>query len=294
MLKKRNLAVWVCLLFAGSLSADFTAEFQSASLLAKKRQYSEAAAAYEKLGREQKNAKRSDLCFLYASKVLAAGRKFEESLEAAKRIQDPCLQEYARMNAHNACGKLALLRQNFKDTDISKWPDQYAYLGFFMRGNAALGTAGIEDMEKALAGVGSDWQVRDAVRRNLAEKYMEKGENAKAHAVLDDLIRTGIKNTLPVLGGIRMKALLLAREKKFEEAEKVLETIDRKGNWKEPNQHFWFVITQAKIELEKGNSAAAEKLFDEAFAMDKIPAPVIRLQKMEAGRKISKFKEKRK
>ena len=74
MLKKNNgLLTCLLLLFAGSLSADFTTEFQEASKLQKKRKYVEAAAAYEKLGKEQKDAKMADLCYLNASKALATG-----------------------------------------------------------------------------------------------------------------------------------------------------------------------------------------------------------------------------
>ena len=111
--------------------------------------------------------------------------------------------------------------------------------------------------------------------------------------MLDQLIATGAKGAAPYLAGVRAKTVLLAKEKKFDEADRMLARIDRKGDWKEKLQHFWFVITKAKIEAEKGNRGEAEKLYDEAFAMDGIALPVIRFQKIEAARKFPKYKEKK-
>ena len=111
--------------------------------------------------------------------------------------------------------------------------------------------------------------------------------------MLDRLIAEGTKGRSPYLAGVRAKAVLLAKEKKFEEAEQMLARIDSKGAWKENLQHFWFVITKAKIEAAKGNLADAEKLYDEAFAMKGIPLPVIRFQKIEAGKNCPKYKVKK-
>ena len=185
------------------------------------------------------------------------------------------------------------MKEAFKDTDISAWPDQYAYLGYFMRGNAAPGVAGIKDLEQALAHCGSDTATRDAIRRNLAERYIKFKKYEQAHAVLDQLIATAAKGGAPYLTGVRGKAVLLAQEKKFEEADRTLALIDRKGDWKDKSQYFWFIITKAKIETEKGNRAEAEKLYDEAFGMKEIAANIIRFQKLDAAKKFPKYKEKK-
>ncbi|MBQ9336643.1 MAG: hypothetical protein IJS14_05030 [Lentisphaeria bacterium] len=294
MLKKTFLLTAFLLLLAGNSRADFLDDFQSAVKLRKARKYSEAAAAYEKLGREQtKDAGLADLCYVHASEALASGKKLDKALEMAKAIREPGVQEYARMQAYSSSGNSRKIKEVFKDTDISRWPDEYAYLGYYLRGTAAPRAAGIADLEQALARCGSDSQVRDAVRRDLGERYVAAGKNEQAHAVLDQLIATGAKGAAPYLAGVRAKTVLLAKEKKFDEADRMLARIDRKGDWKEKLQHFWFVITKAKIEAEKGNRGEAEKLYDEAFAMDGIALPVIRFQKIEAARKFPKYKEKK-
>ena len=294
MLKKTFLLTAFLLLLAGSSRADLPADFQSAAKLKKARKYPEAAAIYEKLGKAQtKDANLADLCYVYAAEALASGKKLDEALEMTKAIQDPGVREYARMLAYSASGNSRQLKEIFKDTDISAWPDQYAYLGYYMRGLAAPGVSGIKDLEQALTCVGSDESTRDAIRRNLAERYIKFRKYEQAHAVLDQLIATAAKGGAPYLTGVRGKAVLLAQEKKFEEADKTLALIDRKGDWKDKSQYFWFIITKAKIETAKGNLAEAEKLYDEAFGMKEIAPPIIRFQKLDAAKKFPKYKEKK-
>jgi len=294
MSKKSFLPIVLLLIVCGSLHADFPDDFQAAVKLQKNRKYAEAAAAYEKLAKVQtKEAGLSDLCYVYASGALAAGKKLDEALEMTKAIREPGVREYARMQAYSVSGNSRKLKEEFKDTDISAWPDQYAYLGYYMRGLAAPGAAGIRDLEQALAGVGSDDATRDAIRRNLAERYIKLKKYEQAHVVLDQLIATAAKGGAPYLTGVRGKAVLLAQEKKFEEADRTLALIDRKGDWKDKSQYFWFIITKAKVETAKGNLAEAEKLYDEAFGMKEIAANIIRFQKLDAAKKFPKYKEKK-
>ena len=293
MLKKTLFLTVVLLVPTVSSHADFLDDFQAASKLQKNRKYQEAADAFENLGKAQKDAKLAEICQMNAVKALAAGRKFDAALTAAKAIATPEIREYAEMHTYSACGKGRELKVKFKDTDISRWPDQYAYLGHYMRGSASPRASGLKDLELALEGCGSDWQTRDVILRELGERYVMLGRNEQAHAVLDRLIAEGVKGRSPYLAGVRAKAVLLAKEKKFDEAEQMLARIDSKGVWKENLQHFWFVITKAKIEAAKGNLADAEKLYDEAFAMKGIPLPVVRFQKIEAGKNCPKYKVKK-
>ena len=294
MRKRTFLLTAFLLLLAGSSRADFPEDFQSAVKLRKARKYTEAAAVYEKLAKSQtKEAGLADLCYVYASEALASGKKLDEALEMTKAIRETGVQEYARMQAYSVSGNSRKIKDEFKDTDISAWPDQYAYLGYYMRGNAAPGAAGIKDLEQALACVGSDDSTRDAIRRNLAERYIKLKKYEQAHPVLDQLIATAAKGGAPYLTGVRAKAVLLAQEKKFDEADKTLALIDRKGDWKDKTQYFWFIITKAKVETEKGNLDEAEKLYDEAFGMKEIAANIIRFQKLDAAKKFPKYKEKK-
>ena len=294
MLKRTLLLTAVLLFLSASSHADFTDDFQAAVKLQKNRKYQEAAAAFEKLAKVQtREAGLSDLCYVYASGALAAGKKLDEALEMTKAIREPGVREYARMQAYSLSGNLRQLKEVFKDADLSVWPDQYAYLGYFMRGNAAPGLAGIKDLEQALARCGSDVTTRDAIRRNLAERYIKFKKYEQAHAVLDQLIATAAKGGAPYLTGVRGKAVLLAMEKKFADADRTLALIDRKGDWKDRSQYFWFIITKAKIETEKGNRAEAEKLYDEAFGMKEIAPNIIRFQKLDAAKKFPKYKEKK-
>lgn len=294
MLKKTFLLTAALLLLAGSARADFPEDFQSAVKLRKARKYTEAAAVYEKLAKSQtKEAALADQCYVYASEALAAGKKLDEALEMTKAIREPGVQEFARMQVYSVSGNSRKIKDEFKDTDFSAWPDEYAYLGYCMRGNAAPGVAGIKDLEQALTCVGSDETTRDAIRRNLAERYIKFKKYEQAHVVLDQLIATAAKGGAPYLTGVRGKAVLLAQEKKFDEADKTLALIDRKGDWKEKSQYFWFLITKAKVETSKGNLAEAEKLYDEAFGMKEIAANIIRFQKLDAAKKFPKYKEKK-
>ena len=294
MLKRTLLPTLVLLFSAASSQADLPADFQSAAKLKKARKYQEAAAVYEKLGKAQtKDVNLADLCYVYAAEALASGKNLNGALEMTKAIREPGVREFARMQAYSLSGNSRQLKEVFKDADLSAWPDQYAYLGYFMRGNAAPGLAGIKDLEQALARCGSDVSTRDAVRRNLAERYIKFKKYEQAHAVLDQLIATAAKGGAPYLTGVRGKAVLLAMEKKFEDADRTLALIDRKGDWKDRSQYFWFIITKAKIETEKGNRAEAEKLYDEAFGMKEIAPNIIRFQKLDAAKKFPKYKEKK-
>ena len=294
MSKKSFLPIVLLMAVCAGLHADFLDDFQTAAKLKKNRKYPEAAAIYEKLGKAQtKDANLADVCYVHASEALATGKKLDEALEMAKAIRNPGVQEFARMQAYSVSRNSRQLKEVFKDTDISAWPDQYAYLGFYMRGLAAPGVAGIKDMEQALACVGSDEMTRDAIRRNLAERYIKLKKYEQAHPILDRLIATAAKGGAPYLTGVRGKAVLLAQEKKFDEADRTLALIDRKGDWKDRSQYFWFLITKAKVETEKGNLAGAEKLYDEAFGMKEIAANIIRFQKLDAAKKFPKYKEKK-
>ena len=273
MLKKTLLFTAAFLFLIGTAYADFLDDYRAAAKLQKSRKFKEAAASYEKLGKKQKDASLSDLCILSAAKSLAAGRKFEEALEVSKAIKTQEIREYAQMHAYNVCGKKRQLKDVFKDTDISKWPDEYAYQGYFMRGSAC----------------GSDQMTKEIILRELGERYVMLGRNAQAHVVLDRLIAEGTKGRIHYQAAVRSKAVLLAKEKKFDAADKMLERV----NGKEKLQQFWYLITKAKLETAKGNRAGAENLYDKAFAMKGIARPVINLQKMEAGRTFPKYKEKK-
>ena len=289
MLKKTLLFTAAFLFLTGTAYADFLDDYRAAAKLQKSRKFKEAAASYEKLGKKQKDAGLADLCILSAVKSLASGRKFEEALEVSKAIKAQEIREYAQMHAYNACGKKRQLKDVFKDTDISKWPDEYAYLGYFMRGSASPRAAGLKDLESALAACGSDQLTKEIILRELGERYVMLGRNAQAHAVLDRLIAEGTKGRIQYQAGVRAKAVLLAKEKQFDAADKMLARL----NAKDKLQQFWNLITKAKIEIAKGNRAEAEQLYEKAFAMKGIALPIIRFQKMEAGRTFPKFKEKK-
>lgn len=289
MLKKTLLFTAAFLFLTGTAYADFLDDYRAAAKLQKGRKYQEAADSYEKLGKKQKDAGLADLCILSAVKSLASGRKFEEALEKSKAIKTPEIREYAQMYAYNACGKKRQLKDVFKDTDISKWPDEYAYQGYFMRGSASPRAAGLKDLESALAACGSDQLTKEIILRELGERYVMLGRNAQAHVVLDRLIAEGTKGRIQYQAGVRAKAVLLAKEKQFDAADKMLARL----NAKDKLQQFWNLITKAKIEIAKGNRAEAEQLYEKAFAMKGIALPIIRFQKMEAGRTFPKFKEKK-
>ena len=289
MLKKTLLLTAAFLFLSGTVYADFFDDFKAAAKLHKARKYQAAAAAYSKLAKKQKKADLSELCYLYAVKSLASGRKFDEALAASKAIATPEVREYAQMYTYNTCGKKRQLKDVFKDTDISKWPDEYAYLGYFMRGSASPRAAGLKDLETALAACGSDQLTKEMILRELGERYVMLGRNAQAHTVLDQLIAEGIKGRINYQSGVRTKALLLAKEKKFDAADKMLQRVTGKDKL----QQFWYLITKAKIETAKGNRAEAEKLYDKAFAMKGIALPILNLQKTEAGRAFPKYKEKK-
>ena len=289
MLKKTLLFTAAFLFLTGTAYADFLDDYRAAEKLQKNRKFQEAAASYEKLGKKQKDAGLADLCILSAVKSLAAGRKFEEALEVSKAIKTQEIREYAQMHAYNVCGKKRQLKDVFKDTDISKWPDEYAYLGYFMRGSASPRAAGLKDLESALAACGSDQMTEEMILRELGERYVMLGRNAQAHAVLDRLIAKGTKGRIHYQAAVRTKAVLLAKEKKFDAADKMLERV----NGKDKLQQFWYLITKAKIETFKGNRTEAEKLYDTAFAMKGVARPIINFQKIEAGRTFPKYKEKK-
>ena len=290
MLKKTLLFTAAFLFLIGTAYADFLDDYRAAEKLQKNRKFQEAAASYEKLGKKQKDASLFELCILSAAKSLAAGRKFEEALEVSKAIKTQEIREYAQMHAYNVCGKKRQLKDVFKDTDISKWPDEYAYLGYFMRGSASPRAAGLKDLESALAACGSDQLTKEIILRELGERYVMLGRNAQAHAVLDRLIAEGTKGRIQYQAAVRTKAVLLAKEKKFDAADKMLARLN---NAKEKLQQFWNLITKAKIETFKGNRTEAEKLYDTAFAMKGVARPIINFQKIEAGRTFPKYKEKK-
>lgn len=289
MQKKTLLSTVVLLFLTGTVCADFFDDFKAAAKLHKERKYQAAAASYKKLAKQQKKANLAEICHLYAVKSLASGRKFDEALAVSNAITTPEVREYAQMYTYNACGKKRQLKDVFKDTNISKWPDEYAYLGYFMRGSATPRAAGLKDLETALDCCGSDQQMKENILRELSDRYIQLKKNAQAHAALDRLIAEGVKGRAPYQAAVRSQAVLLAQEKKFDAADKMLARLSNK----EKLQKFWFFITKAKIETAKGNGSDAEQLYDKAFAMKGIPLPIIRFQKIEAGKTIPKFKEKK-
>lgn len=262
-------------LFTLMLAADFTEDFQNAQKQFERRNWNEAAVFFEKAAQNAPVGIK-DKCYSYAARALAQQRKRKEAEETAGKIQNASWKNYTQMEILSTFGKFNEIAERFQTEKIDTWPEEIAYLGFFLRGrgmgwNPALSKDAVADLEKSLAQCGSDDLTRILVLNTLIRAFRNTGDNAKALAAADKaLAMKKFKGFYAYLDSAMQKNQILISEKKFEEARKTLDTLNSERKW---NGGAWYLVyleNCGDLALAQGKTADAKKFYGQAIAVENV------------------------
>jgi predicted negative regulator of RcsB-dependent stress response len=277
------LSVVLGLAACGAL-ADFVGDFQSAQDLFDQKKWPEAAAAFDVLAGRAPAAHR-DTCRVHQARALAMQKRFDEAVATADRISDAHRRAYARMCARYAAGRWTDLLAEYADEPIDAWPDDVDYLGHHMRGiayyNAGRPGEALRDLENAAAKAGSDgWPKWEALYYAMCAAE-QAGDIVRARAAADTLLadESSGRGGWPYLLCAFWKIHLLISEKRFDEAETLLATLDAGRTWGQDEYQLRYHEAMGDLALASGNTAAAKASYTKAVAVQTHASYVERLRK---------------
>jgi tetratricopeptide (TPR) repeat protein len=258
-------------------SANFADDFEAAVKLKNTGKYAEAQAAFIKLSEVAPTPKAGDDALVYATQAADRQKKLDEAFAIAAKIKDAPTSINCRMDLMINNFKSADLVKEFKDEDISAWPETIAAAGFYKRGCAYL-TAGdnvkaAADLEKAVEkGLNPTDKVNAAYMLGIA--YKNNKEDDKA------LVAFAIVEKYPTQNGgasfmasLINASVILTKQGKFDEALAKLNIIDQKQTF---DYHKANVIASyGDVYAAKGDKAQASAKYKEAMAVEKAPKSLV-------------------
>ncbi len=266
---KKQIFPAILFLAAFSLMADFPTDFQNAQKQFNQRKWEKAAAAFAQTA-ENAPAAYKDKCYSYAARALASARKQNEAEGMAARIANPEWKSYTRMEILSTLGKFNELVTQFRTEKIDGWPEEIAYLGYYMLGRARVfsrnAAEAVGDLEKAVAQAGSDERTRILALSALAQAAQKNGDAAKALETADKVLSMKtFRGFSAYLDAALRKAQILIAQKKFDEAEKSLDALNAERKWNGGDWHLQYLETRGDLAAAKGNSENAKKYYAQAL-----------------------------
>jgi tetratricopeptide (TPR) repeat protein len=272
MLKKAVVS-GIAMMLCASMMADFNEDLKGAQALLSQKKNAEAKEAFIKLSETAPDAVAKANCIAFAATALVGDKKYDEAMELAKTIEDKPISINCQMDIFKADGKLKESIEAFKGEDISVWPDNIKYKGFWNRGQAYYRLnnyeAAVKDLALAAENSVSDKRVQPYAYNLLGSAYMELKDDQKAL----DAHMLAISNS----GGTAWYnndsttkvAKILTKQGKYDEALKVLQL-----NEKIPSDLWGFQKLEAFGDLYKaqGKEKEANEKYDAALAIPKIRA----------------------
>lgn len=226
---------------SGEPDADFLEAMRVGGDLARQNKREEALAAYTAAAAEGKITDLQKATALEQAAAMArALRKSDAAEQLTARIPIEAVKKTAQMRALMERGETAQLIALFGKENLAAWPFWKAGEAYFLRGRAyALTKSGKEaetDLIAALELTG-DPRVRDDVRQALAANrelnlHDDAGALAAYRATIDAATQL---RTAEHFAAVRSAALILARQRKFDEALAVLGKVEiekLQGDWR--------------------------------------------------------------
>ena len=249
---------------------DSVTEFKKGTGQLNARKYAAAAETFDKIA-QTSSGEMKEKALLY--KAIAMGwdtkLKKEAVQPAVDAIQNAKLKSYAAMHMLYRRNLWKDVVEKFAEEKIQEWPEDYAYLGWLMRGSSRnyrrLYEQGIEDLLLAEKNVGSDKEAYLQIEGSLFHAYsMTKKYNEAIAAI--ERIRAEKKTfggsylyLSPVLSSVNIYILL----KKYDEAHKILADLQKLSSANNVYGCRYFMALGSVFRAE-GKTAEAKEAYQKA------------------------------
>ncbi len=275
---KKMLIATVCAAAAALCAGTPAQDFKKGTDLLNNYKYAAAADTFDKIA-QSTTGEMKNKAILYKALAMAANSKLKpEAVQPAiDAISDAKLKNYARMTMLHARRNWKKLAAEFDGEKINEWPEDYAYVGWRMRGEARMYSRmydkAIEDLLLAEKNAGSDkWTLLNA-QRCLFSAYCGKKDYEKAVKTIDRilLLKKEYSNSWCFLSPVIASADAYIQLKKYAEGQNTLAELDRiqKTSADKGTYGCLFNISLGKLYLAEGKKAEAKAAFEKAMACDK-------------------------
>lgn len=216
---------------------DFLVALRAADKLGRS---AEALEAFAALGERQITAFQKSYVLEQAADCARSLKKIEQANELAGRIPLPAVAKTVRMHNRLAENKPRALVDEFGKEDIAAWPFWKQSDGYFARGRAfgavKQGEEAEVDLTKALE-YETDLMKRASILEAIADNRQNNmaDETGALAACLEIVGMNGIKGSAKYFAAVLRSSNLLAKQKKYTEAEAVLEKMhsgNLSGSWR--------------------------------------------------------------
>ena len=260
MLKKIGV-IGMSLVFASGVWADYPADRKAAVELARAGKNEDALAAFLKLAETSTSDLQKSDALQQATECVDRVAQYDRAMELAKKIPIAPLSKACQMQIMETNRKWKELVENFKDEDISTWPESAKGESFRIRGNAYYvikdGPKAEEDLKKAVESLvngnskGIALNLLGDTYRNLLKDDAKALETYRKTYATDNVY----KHCSAAIG----VATILKQQQEYDEA---LQELNKISNNSEVTSPYW----RGKMMRATGDVLAASGKKDEAIA----------------------------
>lgn len=212
-------------------------------------------------------------------------RRLDQAKRLAETISNPVASKVCRMKILTAQGEWKGLVDQFKDEDLSVWPEAYIDIGYYQRGlaHSRLGDfqTAERDLKKAIEAANDDRHSQAIAAKELADAYVGANNDENALKTFA-LARTFAKSSVLHLyyNAILERARLFMKLGKNEDASRELATITLAQLHDHPAWRFRFLRAWGDLRAAEGKPEEAQRYYDEALTItDALPSEIVNLKK---------------
>ena len=271
-MKKSIIAATV--LLAGSLFAQNPVQdFVKGQSFLRTRKYQQAAETFNGVAENSKGELKTK-ALLYKAIALGRDRKvsLDEALKAAGDVPAADLKAYAEMSILYSRNQWKRIVSEFAGADIGKWDEDYAYIGWTMRGvsyvNQKQYAKGIADLLPAIKNAGADQGICLEAEGALFQAYCQSKKYEEAVAVIER-IRTeqrSLSGSYLYLGPVLASMDAFIPLKKFDEAHRILAELDKERKLSASDNIYGcrYFLSLGKVYQAEGKTGEAKEAFRKA------------------------------
>ena len=270
---KKVLFIGVISLFGVLCAQEPIVELGNAFQLMSKRKYKDAAECFGKVCSLNCSEKQRTAALLYQSVCLGKLRKKQEALECAEQLKDPKIKSYAVMNILSDNGDSGGIVRQFGNEDLTAWPEEYAYLGWYLRGRA-FGSVrqydrAMKELQTADELAGSDMELHMLVMMDAATFASAAKKPDLVLKVTEKVLEPWSRKFAQSYMFLRpagLRAEVLIGQNRLDEAAAVLAAFPKTTGQKQGVWDFRYLVLKGDLALAQGDRAAAGKFYKRALS----------------------------